>query len=109
MAAEVFYYVIKALMAGRKSPAKFNHSIFHLLPKKGTGYIADTRPLSVSNTYKRIIVAVIKEAIQPAIVGYISKDQTGFTPGSTIEKNIEYFNELFYAALDNGAVLGAPF
>ena len=101
VAAEVFYYVIKALMSGRKPPAKFNHSIFHLLPKKGTGYIADTRPLSVSNTYNRIIAAVIKEAIQPSILSYISKDQTGFTPGSSIEENIELFNELFYAALDN--------
>ena len=36
-ASEVLYYVIKALMAGRKPPYKFNHSIFHLLPKKVLG------------------------------------------------------------------------
>ena len=57
--------------------------------------------VSVSNTYNRIIAAVIKEAIQPALLSYISKDQTGFTPGCSIEENIELFNELFYAALDN--------
>jgi len=101
-ATEVFYYVIKALMDGRKPPYKFNHSIFHLLPKSGTGYIADTRPLSVSNTYNRIIAAVIKAAIQPAILSYISKDQTGFWPGRSMDENIELFNELFYAAADKG-------
>ena len=101
-ATEVLYYVIKALMAGVTPPYKFNHSIFHLLPKKGTGYIADTRPLSVSNTYNRIIAAAIKTAIQPAILGYISKDQTGFWPGRSMDENIELFNELFYAAADKG-------
>ena len=99
-ATEVFYYVIQAMMHGKLPPEKFNHSIFHLLPKKGTGYIADTRPLSVSNTYNRIIAAVTKQAIQPAVLSYISTDQTGFTPGRSIEENIERFNELFYAALD---------
>ena len=101
-ASEVLYYVIKALMAGKTPPYKFNHSIFHLLPKKGTGYIEDTRPLSVSNTYNRIIAATIKTAIQPSILGYISKDQTGFWPGRSMDENIEYFNEMFYAALDKG-------
>ena len=64
--------------------------------------IADTRPLSVSNTYNRIIAAVIKAAIQPAILSYISKDQTGFWPGRSMDENIELFNELFYAAADKG-------
>ena len=99
-ATEVFYYIIQAMMHGKLPPEKFNHSIFHLLPKKGTGYIADTRPLSVSNTYNRIIAAVTKQAIQPALLSYINTNQTGFTPGRSIEENIERFNELFYAALD---------
>ena len=54
----------------------------------------------MSNTYNRIIAAVTKQAIQPALLSYISTDQTGFTPGRSIEENIVRFNELFYAALD---------
>jgi hypothetical protein len=58
IAAPVFLGVIKQLMKGVLPPQGFNNAIFHLLPKKGTGWIDDTRPLSVSNTSNRIIASV---------------------------------------------------
>jgi hypothetical protein len=101
LAAPIFLRVIRALQDGILPPPSFNEAIFHLLPKKGTGWISDTRPLSVSNTYNRIIASAIKWAIQPAILGLLHRNQVGFWPGRSIDENIEFFNEIFYKALDN--------
>ena len=87
-------------MKGVLPPAGFNNAIFHLLPKKETGLISDTRPLSVSNTYNRIIASVIKNAIQESLLSFLNRDQCGFWPGRNMEENLDYFNELFYKALD---------
>ena len=46
IAAPVLHGVIMQLMKGVSPPTGFNNAIFHLLPKKGTGWISDTRPLS---------------------------------------------------------------
>ena len=87
-------------MKGIPPPAGFNNAIFHLLPRKGTGWVSDTRPLSVSNTANRLIASVIKEAIQDSLYSFIDRDQCGFWPGRNIEENLDHFNELFYKALD---------
>ena len=100
IAAPVLHGVIMLLMKGIPPPAGFNNAIFHLLPKKGTGWVSDTRPLSVSNTANRLIASVIKEAIQDSLYSFIDRDQCGFWPGRNIEENLDYFNELFYKALD---------
>ena len=99
--APVFYGVIKLLMQGRLPPEGFNNAIFHLLPKKETNLVSDTRPLSVSNTVNKIIASSIKEAIQESLYSFINKDQCGFWPGRDMEENLNYFNELFYKALDD--------
>jgi ribonuclease HI len=101
LAAPIFLKVITALQNGTLPPLSFNDAIFHLLPKKGTGWVADTRPLSVSNTYNRIIASAIKWAIQPSLLGLLHRNQVGFWPGRTIDENIDFFNEIFYKALDN--------
>ena len=100
IAAPVLHGIIMLLMKGVAPPDGFNNAIFHLLPKKGTGWVDDTRPLSVSNTANRIIASVIKEAIQDSLYSFINRDQCGFWPGRNIEENLEHFNELFYKALD---------
>jgi hypothetical protein len=100
IAAPVLHGVVRLLMKGISPPAGFNNAIFHLLPKKGTGWVSDTRPLSVSNTANRLIASVIKEAIQDSLYSFINRDQCGFWPGRNIEENLEHFNELFYKALD---------
>ena len=100
IAAPVLHGVIMQLMKGVSPPTGFNNAIFHLLPKKGTGWISDTRPLSVSNTANRLIASIIKEAIQDSLYSFINRDQCGFWPGRNIEENLDHFNELFYKALD---------
>ena len=67
LAAPVLHGVIKQLMKGVLPPSDFNNAIFHLLPKKNTGWVSDTRPLSVSNTANRIIASVIKKSIQDSL------------------------------------------
>ena len=101
LAAPVFLGVIRLLMKGVLPPAGFNNAIFHLLPKKDTGLVSDTRPLSVSNTANRIIASVIKEAIQDSLYSFLNRDQCGFWAGRNMEENLDYFNELFYKAYDN--------
>ena len=100
LVAPIFCEIIELLKEDKVPPDDFNTAIFHLLPKKGTGWISDTRPLSVSNTYNRIIATAIKWAIQPAILSVIGKEQCGFWPGKTIEQCIDFFNETFYKAYD---------
>ena len=87
-------------MKGVTPPPDFNNAIFHLLPKKNTGWVSDTRPLSVSNTANRIIASVIKRSIQDSLYSFINRDQCGFWPGRNMEENLDYFDELFYKALD---------
>lgn len=100
--APIFLSVIAALKEGVTPGEGFNEAIFHLLPKRGTGWIEDTRPLSVSNTGNRIIAKAIKWAIQPAILSFLSDNQAGFWPGKQLNDNIEFFNERFYKAFDEG-------
>jgi hypothetical protein len=86
IAAPVLHGVIMLLMKGVSPPVGFNNAIFHLLPKKGTGWISDTRPLSVSNTANRLIASVIKEAIQDSLYSFINRDQCGFGLGGILKK-----------------------
>ena len=99
-ATPIFMGVIKLLMKGTLPPEGFNNAIFHLLPKKGTGYVEDTRPLSVSNTYNRIIASIFKEILQEPLLSFLDRDQSGFWPNRSMEENLDYFNEAFYSALD---------
>ena len=100
--APIFLTAIQKLMSGDTPPRDFNAGILHLLPKKATDRIEDTRPLVINNTDNRIIAAVIQASIQPAVESYLSNNQNGFRPDRTTFTNIDYLNERFYKAMEEG-------
>ena len=100
-AAPIFLAAIEALMQGGHPPEDFNAGILHLLPKKATDRIEDTRPLVINNTDNRIIAAIIQRKIMPSLDTILSDNQTGFRADCSTHDNIDFFNEKFYDALEN--------
>ena len=100
--APVFLTCVNELMAGDLPHSDFNSGILHLIEKKATGRISDTRPIVVSNADNRIIASIIRWAITPCIEAIIDHHQGGFLPGRSMLAHIEFFNERFYKALEEG-------
>ena len=100
LAAKVFAAAIKGMMGGNKPGEKFNAGILHLLPKKDTDRIEDTRPLVINNTNNRIIATVIQRSINDSIESILSDNQNGFRDRRSTATNIDFFNEKFFSALE---------
>jgi len=81
IAAPIFLEAVTALMRGDPAPPGFNAGILHLLPKKATDRIEDSRPLVVNNTDNRIIATIVLASVSPAIEDILSDDQNGFRAG----------------------------
>ena len=101
LAATVFSAAIKGMMNGIKPNKHFNAGILHLLPKKDTDRIEDTRPLVVNNTNNRIIATIIQRSINDSIESILSDNQNGFRNDRCTSTNIDFFNEKFYSALEH--------
>lgn len=101
LAAKILLNAIKGMMDGDLPGHSFNAGILHLLPKKNTDRIEDTRPLVINNTNNRIIATVIQKSINSAIESILSNNQNGFREGRLTATNIKYYNEKFYAAMEN--------
>ena len=101
LAAKVLHSAILGMMKGDHPSHSFNAGILHLLPKKNTDRIEDTRPLVINNTNNRIIAAVIQKSINGAIESILSNNQNGFREERLTTTNINYYNEKFYAAMEN--------
>jgi ribonuclease HI len=100
--APVFLSCVNELMDGVSPHPDFNSGILHLIEKKATGRISDTRPIVVSNADNRIIASIIRWAITPCIEEIIDHNQSGFLPGRSMLAHIEFYNERFYKALEDG-------
>jgi ribonuclease HI len=98
--APIFLKLTTELMNGTPPPPSFNSGILHLIPKTGTGWIDDTRPIVVSNADNRIIANIIRWSISPSLAGIIDPAQQGFLPGRHMDTLLEFFNESFYKALE---------
>ena len=83
LAAPVLHNVLSAIMRGHTPPEGFNHGLLFLLPKKLTGLVSDTRPLSVTNTDNRLLAATVARAIMPSVVDLINPSQKGSTVATT--------------------------
>ncbi len=75
-AAPLFYSSIAAgiflaLSEGASIPKGFNDGFLFLLPKKGTNLPDDTRPLSVTNAFNRIIASGVVSSITPALQTFL--------------------------------------
>ena len=70
--------VLKFVCSGRTPPPGFNHGVLFLIPKKPTGLVADTRPISVTNTDNRLLASTVASLVMPAVRRTFSK---GFSVG----------------------------
>ncbi len=100
LAAPVLYSVFRALSNGQPPPRDFNLGLLFLLPKKHTGLISDTRPLSVTNTDNRILAAATARAIMPAVIDLVDPCQKGFLAGKNGSDHILDINTLFFEAVE---------
>ena len=102
LAAAVLHGVLSALIRGLTPPAGFNHGFLFLLPKKETGLVSDTRPISVTNTDNRILASSVARAIMPAVSALLDPAQRGFLAGISGHSHIEDLNKFFYqGVVDN--------
>jgi hypothetical protein len=100
LAAPVLLAVFRALSNGQPPPRGFNLGLLFLLPKKHTGLISDTRPLSVTNTDNRILAAATARAIMPAVLDLVDPCQKGFLVGKNGSDHILDINTLFFEAVE---------
>ena len=70
LSALLLHRVFEVIAKGHSPPEGFNHGLLYLLPKKDTGLVSDTRPLSVTNTDNRILAAAVSRSIMPAVDKY---------------------------------------
>ena len=75
LAAPILLNVFTSISKGQPPPNNFNNGLLFLLPKKQTGLISDTRPLSVTNTDNRIIAAAVAHKIMPAVLDIVDPAQ----------------------------------
>ena len=99
LAATVLWDALRAVLNGQLPPEGFNHGLLFLLPKKLTGLIADTRPLSVTNTDNRILAACVARCIMGAVDDYVHPSQKGFVAGRQGADHVSDINERFYEAV----------
>ena len=81
LSAKVLSGVLDALLRGLTPPPGFNHGFLFLLPKKDTGLVSDTRPISVTNTDNRLLASTVARAIMPAVTALLDPAQRGFLAG----------------------------
>ena len=99
LAAPVLLAALRAIFRGHNPPEGFNHGLLFLLPKKLTGLLSDTRPLSVTNTDNRLLASSVARAIMPAVVDYINPSQKGFLAGKNGSDHTVDINKIFYDAV----------
>ena len=95
------YLVFSKLSLLTPPPSGFNKGLLFLLPKKNSGLISDTRPLSVTNTDNRILAATVARIIMPAVADFVEPSQKGFISGRQGCEHILDVNSYFYNGLEN--------
>ena len=92
--------LITKLLAGGELPPDFNLGLLHIIPKKDTLRIADTRPITVNNAGNRLIAAVVVECITPAWDDMLNRAQKLFIKGRVMTEHVWDINETYYASLN---------
>ena len=101
LAAPLLYSALQAMLRGQLPPPGFNLGTLFLIPKKLTGVISDTRPISVTNTDNRILASVMASAIMPAVSAFVCPAQRGFLAGKSGDSHVVNINKLFYDSIRN--------
>ena len=100
LAAPILLRVFRALCSGQPPPPGFNLGLLFLLPKKHTGLVSDTRPLSVTNTDNRILASLTARAIMPAVLELVDPAQKGFLNGRSGSEHTVEINTYFYTGVE---------
>ena len=96
VAAVVLSDLINAIGRGQSGPPEhFNACLLHLLPKKQTGKIEDTRPISIPNASNRLISIFFTRELTRALDGVLDPSQRAGLPGRQISENIYEVNEWY--------------
>ena len=98
LAAPILHNVLIAMTQGKLPPRGFNYANLHLLPKKQTHLIDDTRPISVTNTDNRIISKTLIDTILPQVKQALHKAQKGSLSGYQGYDHIHDITTAFYTA-----------
>ena len=96
LAAPLLFGALSLLLEGKAPLKGFNHAILFLLPKKATGLVADTRPISVTNTDNRLLASVVSHTLMPATLELVDPAQQGFLWGRNGAKHTYDINSFFY-------------
>ena len=99
LAAPILLGTLLDIQAGITPPTGFNFGLLFLLPKKFTGLVSDTRPLSVTNTDNRLLAAVVAKSIMPAVLALVDPSQKGFLSGVSGAEHITDINTFFFDAV----------
>ena len=103
LSASVPFSLFRALSSGQPPPSGFNKGLLFLLPKKNTGLVSDTRPISVTNTDNRILSATVARVIMPAVLDFTDPAQKGFLSGRQGSDHIEDVSSFFYEGVERKA------
>ena len=101
LAAPLLLAVLLQLCRGQHPPPGFNHGLLFLIPKKHTGLVSDTRPISVTNTDNRILAATIASIIMPTVSSLVDPSQKGFLSGKNGMDHTLQINEFFFEGVKN--------
>lgn len=91
-----------ATSPGARANSTFNHANLFFIPKRKKAMKAlNQRPISVSNTYNRIISNCLRRVLLGPLGDIIEQTQAAFLPGRSIEVPVRNMNSKFYSALKN--------
>ena len=101
--APVFLSIFEDMSAGGLPPQGFNYAYLYLLPKRLTGLIEHTRPISVTNTDNRVLAKCLVFVILPVIQERLHKAQKGSIAGRQGADHIREITEQFYEAAETSS------
>lgn len=96
LAGPILFAVLEAICKGQAPPSGYNYGLLFLIPKKHTGLISDTRPISVTNTDNRILASTIAHSIMPAVSSMVHPSQKGFLWGKNGIDHTCDINQFFF-------------
>ena len=101
-AGPVLLDVLTRLASPCQNMGEFNLASLFLVPKKETGLVNDTRPISVNNSDNRILAKALFMSVCVAAQTLIGNYQKMFLPGRHMTDHIRSLNESFYEQVFKG-------
>ena len=97
--APLLFGATLVMMSGIPPPRGFNFALGFFLPKKLTGLVEDTRPISVPDTVNRVIAKVMVTLLLPPIAKLVEERQSCGIPDKRIHSNVASLASSYYASL----------